>query len=89
MLDALRHVAGEVKDFDAEVRQDARLSTRWYAVSLRFESGACGRIEVLPTAGVVEETYEFVGGRIRMVAFPLESRGWRVTNPPSRSARQP
>ncbi|MFL6208626.1 MAG: Gfo/Idh/MocA family protein [Pyrinomonadaceae bacterium] len=69
-LDALRHVAGEVKDFNAETRQDARLSTRWYIIVLRFESGACGRIEVLPTAGMIEETYELFGEgfRARVVA---------------------
>ncbi|HKQ52893.1 MAG TPA: Gfo/Idh/MocA family oxidoreductase [Pyrinomonadaceae bacterium] len=69
-LDALRHVAGEVKIFDAEVQRGASLSTTWYVVSLHFEGGARGQIEVLPTAGMVEESYELFGEgyRARVVA---------------------
>src|SRR5258705_8210068 len=44
VLDALRHVAGEVAEFHTEVHQQG-LSTAWYIVSLRFASGARGRIE--------------------------------------------
>ena len=70
VLDALRHVAGEVADFETEVHRHTGLSTVWYIVSLRFESGARGRIEVLPTAGMVEESYELFGEgcRARVVA---------------------
>jgi len=55
-LDALRYIAGEVEMFD--VTQPTAL---WYVIALRFESGTVGQIEVLPTAGMVEETYEFFG----------------------------
>ena len=55
-LDALRYVAGEVESFD--VTQPTAL---WYVISLRFESGTLGLVEVLPTAGMVEESYEFFG----------------------------
>lgn len=70
VLDALRHVAGEVAEFKTEVHRQAGLSTDWYIVSLRFESGARGRIEVLPTAGMVEESYDLFGEgfRARVVA---------------------
>jgi predicted dehydrogenase len=70
VLDALRHLAGEVTEFQTEVQCHAGLSTVWYEVSLRFESGARGRIEVLPTAGMVEESYELFGEgfRARVVA---------------------
>ena len=69
VLDALRHVAGEVGEFHTEVHRPG-LSTAWYVVSLRFESGASGRIEVLPTAGMVEESYDLFGEgfRARVVA---------------------
>jgi predicted dehydrogenase len=69
-LDALRHVAGEVITYQAEVQSQPGLSTSWYVISLRFESGTRGRIEVLPTAGVVEESYELFGEgfRSRVVA---------------------
>ena len=53
-LDALRYIAGEVETFD--VTQPTAL---WYVIALRFESGTVGQIEVLPTAGMVEEAYEF------------------------------
>jgi len=70
VLDALRHVAGEVVEFDTEVLQQTGLSTAWYVISLRFESGASGQIEVLPTAGMVEESYDLFGEgfRARVVA---------------------
>ena len=56
VLDALRYIAGEVETFDMTLPQPG-----WYVVSLRFESGTTGQIEVLPTAGMVEESYEFFG----------------------------
>lgn len=70
VLDALRHIAGEVKVFDAEVQRRTGLSTLWYVISLRFESGVFGQIEVLPTAGMIEESYELFGEgfRARVVA---------------------
>lgn len=61
VLDALRYLAGEITDFDADVQHEAQLSALWYLISIRFESGATGRIEVLPTAGMVEESYELFG----------------------------
>ncbi|HEY0380209.1 MAG TPA: Gfo/Idh/MocA family oxidoreductase [Pyrinomonadaceae bacterium] len=69
-LDALRHLAGEVRIFDAEVQRGAGRSALWYVISLRFESGASGQLEVLPTAGMVEESYELFGEgyRARVVA---------------------
>lgn len=70
VVDALRHVAGEVKNFNTEVRRQSELSCLWYVISLHFENGIVGRIEVLPTAGMVEESYELLGEgfRARVVA---------------------
>ena len=65
VLDALRHIAGEITDFDAQVQRRPGLSALWYVISLLFESGATGRIEVLPTAGMVEESYELFGEGFR------------------------
>jgi predicted dehydrogenase len=67
VLDALRHVAGEVSSFQADVLGPSSI---WYVVSLRFDSGTRGLIEVLPTAGMVEESYELFGEgfRARVVA---------------------
>lgn len=64
-LDALRFVAGDIIAFDAEVNRKAELSGTWFGVSLRFQSGAQGRLDVLPTAGMVEESYELFGEGFR------------------------
>jgi predicted dehydrogenase len=82
-VDAVRYLAGEVVDFDAEVHRQEGLSTVWYVVSLHFESGAMGRIEVLPTGGMVEESYELFGEgfRARVVAGSGPQRSlqcWRA-----------
>ena len=69
-LDALRHLAGEVKEYRATLHRPEGVSTNWYLVSLDFEGGARGQLEVLPTAGFVEESYEIFGEgfRARVVA---------------------
>ena len=69
-LDALRHVAGEIKNYHATLHRPAGLSANWYLVSLDFEGGARGQLEVLPTAGFIEESYELFGEgfRARVVA---------------------
>ena len=83
VFDALRHLAGEVVDWHREAHRQAGLSSVWYAVSLSFESGTRGRIEVLPTAGMVEESYELFGEgfRARVVAGSGPQRSlqcWRA-----------
>src|SRR6185436_6152788 len=82
VLDALRHLAGEVKDFQTEVHRGEGLTTFWYVITLRFENGTSGRIEVLPTAGMVEESYDLFGEgfRARVVAVSGVQRSlqcWR------------
>ncbi len=74
VLDALRYIAGEIVTFD--VMQPTAL---WYVIALRFESGTIGRIEILPTAGMVEESYEFFaeGCRARVTAGAGPQRSLR------------
>jgi predicted dehydrogenase len=69
-LDALRHVAGEVEKFDVVSPQPASDQARWYVIALHFANGTVGQLEVLPTAGMVEESYEFFadGARARVTA---------------------
>jgi predicted dehydrogenase len=69
-LDALRHIAGDIVAFETEVHRHPGLSSLWYGVSLRFAGRKRGRIDVLPTAGMVEESYELFGEgyRARVVA---------------------
>ena len=60
-VDALRHVAGEVTDFKSKVIGGGQGAAHWYVISLDFEGDVSGQVEILPTAGVVEETYELFG----------------------------
>lgn len=64
VVDALRYVVGEIDSFDVELIREG-VSGTWYLISLEFESGATGRVEVLPTSGMVEESYEFFGEGVR------------------------
>ena len=64
VLDALRYVAGEIDNYDVEVIHQEGAAV-WYDISLGFADGANGRIEILPTAGMVEESYEFFGEGFR------------------------
>jgi predicted dehydrogenase len=70
VLDALRYIGGEVEAFDVTLQRPENDQPAWYVISLRFESGTVGQIEVLPTAGMVEEAYEFFseGCRARVTA---------------------
>jgi predicted dehydrogenase len=65
-LDALRHIAGEVDKFEVTMP----IKAMWYLIELTFKSGTIGHVEILPTAGMVEESYElFVEGcRARVTA---------------------
>jgi len=66
VLDALRHIAGEVDKFEVTVPE----KSMWYLIELKFKSGTIGHVEILPTAGMVEESYELFadGCRVRITA---------------------
>jgi len=66
VLDALRHIAGEVDKFVVMMPEN----TSWYLIELKFKSGTIGHVEILPTAGMVEESYELFaeGCRARITA---------------------
>jgi len=66
VVDALRHIAGEVDKFDVTMPE----KTKWYLIELAFASGTIGHVEILPTAGMVEESYELFaeGCRARITA---------------------
>ena len=65
VLDALRYIAGEVDEFEVTIPH-----TLWYLIELKFKSGTTGHVEILPTAGMVEESYELFaeGCRARVTA---------------------
>ena len=66
VLDALRYIAGEVDKFDVTVPEN----TGWYLIELKFKNGTICHVEILPTAGMVEESYELFaeGSRARVTA---------------------
>jgi virulence factor len=65
ILDATRYVAGEITDFEAQSWTERHMTSPWFVISLQFENGASGTIEVLPTSGMVEESYELFGEGLR------------------------
>ena len=64
-LDLLRHIAGDVTRIETQVISSQEISSIWYSISLTFTSGAAGHLDVIPTAGMVEEAYEFFGEGFR------------------------
>jgi predicted dehydrogenase len=64
-LDTIRFIAGNVSAFEICALTPAL--PHWYAIDLQCESGIQARLDVLPTAGVLEETYEFFGEGFRSV----------------------
>lgn len=78
-VDTLRHVAGQVATFDLRTLKAPSGAIAWYALDLQFENGISGRVDVLPTAGMVEETYDLFGDGFRAsVTCPFGPQlGWR------------
>jgi predicted dehydrogenase len=78
-VDTLRHIAGDVAEANIHKANPTLSSTEWYTIDFRFGSGVLGRIDVLPTAGMLEETYELIGEGFRtIVTCPFgPQRLWR------------
>ena len=64
-VDTLRYIAGQVVAFDLRTLKRPTGTTAWYALDLQFENGVSGCVDVLPTAGMVEETYDLFGDGFR------------------------
>jgi myo-inositol 2-dehydrogenase/D-chiro-inositol 1-dehydrogenase len=77
-IDTLRYIAGQVVTFDLRTLKTPAGSTAWYALDLQFENGISGRVDVLPTVGMVEETFDLFGDDFRAsVVCPFgRQRGW-------------
>jgi predicted dehydrogenase len=75
-VDTLRYIAGEVEQFESRTIMAGE--NAWYTIDFHFRSGVDGRIDVLPTAGMVEETYDLFGeGFHARVTCPFgRKRGW-------------
>jgi predicted dehydrogenase len=78
-VDTLRYLAGQVVAFDLRSLKAPTGATGWYALDLQFDNGISGRIDVLPTAGMVDETYDLFGDGFRAsVTCPFGPQlGWR------------
>jgi predicted dehydrogenase len=78
-MDTMRYIAGDIKSATIRVLQPAKGAADWYTIDLEFESGVCGQIDVLPTCGLREETYEIFGEDFRAsVTCPFgPQRGFR------------
>lgn len=77
-VDTLRYIAGEVAEASIRTLGAGAGSANWYGIDLRFEAGVTGNIDVLPTSGMVEETYDLFGDGFRAtVTCPFgPQRGW-------------
>ncbi len=64
-MDTMRYIGGEV--VNASINEIRAESSRWYGIDLEFASGVIGRVDVLPTSGVLEETYELIGDGFRVI----------------------
>jgi predicted dehydrogenase len=79
-VDTLRYIAGEVLVFDPRILKTDAGTRQWYSINLRFDSEISGRIDVLPTTGMLEETYELFGEGFRAsVTCPFGPQlGWHA-----------
>jgi myo-inositol 2-dehydrogenase / D-chiro-inositol 1-dehydrogenase len=77
-VDTLRYIEGEVAQFEYQPVRCRAGSAPWYTIQLHFQRGAEGRVDVLPTTGMLEETYELFGDGFRVsVTCPFgRKRGW-------------
>lgn len=78
-VDAMRYIAGQVSDAKILVLGQGETAAEWYSIDLNFASGVSGRLDVLPTAGMLEETYELIGEGFRAsITCPFGAeRGFR------------
>jgi myo-inositol 2-dehydrogenase / D-chiro-inositol 1-dehydrogenase len=78
-MDTMRYIAGEIENASIGTMKPVDGAADWYAIDLEFEGGTLGRIDVLPTCGVRDESYEMFGEGFRaVVTCPFgPQRGFR------------
>ena len=81
-VDTLRYLAGDVSEFNIRHQKQPAQAASWHSISLEFKQGTFGHIEVLPSAGMLEETYELLGDGFRASVTspfgqPLSLRCWQ------------
>lgn len=77
--DTARFIAGDVAGAKVQKLNRSDSNVSWYAVDLAFKNGVHGRIDVVPTTGMLEESYELFGEDFRaIVTAPFgQDRGLR------------
>jgi predicted dehydrogenase len=78
IIDAMRHIGGEWEDFEVRTVEPPRTSAPWFLIALRFASGCEGTVEMVPTAGMMEETYDLYGDGFRATATTMGGLGESV-----------
>ena len=78
-VDTLRYIGGQIAAFEIDTIGSPGSAAPWFAIDFRFANGSSGRIDVLPTTGMVEETYDLFGEGFRAsVTCPFGPQlGWR------------
>ena len=76
-VDTLRYIAGEIRSHQARNLKSGP-NMNGHALDFVFENNAVGRVDVLPTTGMLEEKYELFGnGFYVAVTCPFGARrGW-------------
>jgi predicted dehydrogenase len=76
-VDTLRYISCEIRSHQARNLKSGKHSNG-YALDFSFENGGVGRVDVLPTTGMLEEKYELFGdGFYVAVTCPFGARrGW-------------
>lgn len=76
-VDTLRYISGEIRNHHARNLKSGEHANGW-VLDFVFENDAVGRVDVLPTTGMLEEKYELFGnGFYVAVTCPFGARrGW-------------
>jgi predicted dehydrogenase len=79
-VDTARYISGDVAESEIRRLNFNSPATVWCAIDLVFQNRSCGRIDVVPTGGMVEETYDLFGEDFRVtITCPFgPQRGWRA-----------
>lgn len=64
-VDAMRHIAGDVVDFQVEKINGSKLTNRWGHIIFQFSNGCSGSLDIMPTCGQNVEIYEIYGHEFR------------------------
>jgi len=62
-IDALRSIGGDISDYQSFLHEG---EPQWLHIVFTYKSDAVGRLDVLPTDGSVEESYEIFGEGFRV-----------------------